>query len=168
MSISIYHRLSPPLAARSRCKCHIAPHPTGFCSTIFPLCFLHRQRGEKRREGGKLRSNYGGVTMQTPEEIHSLSLSLSLARAAELALFLPGQYFKLAKRSQPRYKIRRINPYFKPGKRIFSKQCLTKRFLSLSESRVDVGTPRARAKIFAARGLSRFDLRTNSPIPSRY
>ena len=27
----------------------------------------------RRREGGKVRSNYGRVTMQTPEEIHPLS-----------------------------------------------------------------------------------------------
>ena len=52
--------------------------------------------------------------MQTPEEIHPLS--------AELSLFLPGQYFKVAERSQPlspaSYKIHR-NPYFKQGEMVF-------------------------------------------------
>ena len=81
-------------AENFRCYCwQQRPSRLYYLSFLYVFTFsMFRYVEERAQRGGKLRSNYGGVTIQTPEEIHPLS--------AELSLLLPGQYFKVAVRSQ--------------------------------------------------------------------
>ena len=66
--------------------------------------FLFFSTISRRREGGKVRSNYGRVTMQTPEEIHPLS-------PPSWAIFQTGQEaFSVSSRPPPtaKYTVTRI------------------------------------------------------------